>query len=185
MPTKIFDDLPIEKQQLIKTSFLSLLEKKSIDKITFNNLAHEAGFARASLYVYFKDKKDLCNYVFSGFSNSITEKLKRIHEESNDLFFNAKSCLKAFQETIIEFDYCKIIGNVADGLKISPVEGYQFFEGAIDYIYKNFQTYDRNIVEIVLILLKHSTGHLFSDFNNNESCISKFEMQLELVSKIH
>lgn len=29
------------------------------------------------------------------------------------------------------------------------------------------------------------TGHLFSDFNNNESCISKFEMQLELVSKIH
>lgn len=111
--------------------------------------------------------------------------MKRIHEESNDLFFNAKSCLKAFQETIIEFDYCKIIGNVADGLKISPVEGYQFFEGAIDYIYKNFQTYDRNIVEIVLILLKHSTGHLFSDFNNNESCISKFEMQLELVSKIH
>lgn len=135
--------------------------------------------------MYFKDKKDLCNYVFSDFSNSITEKLKRIHEESNDLFFNAKNCLKAFQETIIEFDYCKIIENVADGLKISPVEGYQFFEGAIDYIYKNFQTYDRNIVEIVLILLKHSTGHLFSDFNNNESCISKFEMQLELVSKIH
>lgn len=86
---------------------------------------------------------------------------------------------------IVKLDYCKIIGNVADGLKISPVEGYQFFEGAIDYIYKNFQTYDRNIVEIVLILLKHSTGHLFSDFNNNESCISKFEMQLELVSKIH
>lgn len=40
MPTKVFDDLPIEKQQLIKTSFLSLLEKKSIDKITFNSLAH-------------------------------------------------------------------------------------------------------------------------------------------------
>ena len=156
---------------------LKMFLKKSNTSIEQKNLAHEAGFARASLYVYFKDKKDLCNYVFSGFSNSITEKLKRIHEESNDLFFNAKSCLKAFQETII--------GNVADGLKISPVEGYQFFEGAIDYIYKNFQTYDRNIVEIVLILLKHSTGHLFSDFNNNESCISKFEMQLELVSKIH
>ena len=57
MPTKVFDDLPIEKQQLIKTSFLSLLEKKSIDKITFNNLAHEAGFARASLYVYLRIKK--------------------------------------------------------------------------------------------------------------------------------
>lgn len=69
MPTKVFDDLPNEKRILIK---------KSIDKITFNSLAQEAGFARTSLYVYFKDKTDLCNYVFHDFSDSITIKLKQI-----------------------------------------------------------------------------------------------------------
>lgn len=184
MPTKVFDDLPNEKRILIKKSFLLLLEKKSIDKITFNSLAQEAGFARTSLYVYFKDKTDLCNYVFHDFSDSITIKLKQIRAESADLFFNAKSCLKVFQKAVEEFNYCKIIGNVANGLRLSPVEGYQFFEGTLDYIYKSFQTYDKNIVEIVLILLKRRVGDIFADFNNSERCIDRFETQLDLIAKI-
>lgn len=185
MPKKIFYELPKEKQNLIKQSFINLLKTKPIDKITFNSLASEAGIARTSLYVYFEDKKDLNDFVFYDFAKFLEVRINEMENGKLDLFYYARTVLNIFQEAIIKFEYNEIIKNIALGLKITPVDGYEFFDGVINNVKNKFiSKYDDSVIEVVLILLKYSICALFADFNNNHRIVEKFNSQIDKIEKL-
>lgn len=162
MPTELFRELSEEKQTLIKNAYLRLLQTKPLDKITFNSLSKEAGIARTSLYVYFKDRKDLCDFVFSDFTALVKSGLVEIYQKTQNLFLYAKELFSLFQSIVIKLDYGHIVKNIAAGIKMTPIHGFEFFDEMIYSMQENFTKGDNaDIVEIVLILLRHNISMLF------------------------
>lgn len=182
MPTELFNELSKEKQTLIKNSFINLLQTKPLDKITFHSLAKEAGIARTSLYVYFKDRKDLLDFVFSDFTALVKNGLVEIYKRTQNLFSYSKEVFNLFQDIIIKLNYGNIVKNIAAGIKMTPIQGLEFFDGMINSIQCKFtQSDNSDIVEIVLILLRHNISMLFVNFQNNAYTKEKFYHQLNLL----
>ena len=76
-------------KETICTSFTHMLNEKAFEKITICALCDACKINRKSFYYYFKDKYDLCNYIFK---NSTLEKAR----EKENFWEALKLCLNEF-----------------------------------------------------------------------------------------
>ena len=61
----IKEDLRVVRtKKLLTDSLKNLLQEKSFDKITVNDICERAMVHRATFYNHFNDKTDLVNYIF-------------------------------------------------------------------------------------------------------------------------
>lgn len=65
MPTERFARLPAEKQESIRIAAISEFTRVPFEKVSINKIIQNADISRGSFYTYFKDKRDLLQYVFS------------------------------------------------------------------------------------------------------------------------
>ena len=56
-------DLRVQKHQALITSFSDLLQTKSFEQITVQDLCAKANVRRSTFYRHFNDKYDLLNHV--------------------------------------------------------------------------------------------------------------------------
>lgn len=104
----------ITKQNTILQSAMKVFAKKGYEQTTMDDIAKEAGFAKASLYFYFKRKEDLfLMLIKTGLSQknddlknilssnkSAIKKLKEVIETSFDFFYTNKDFIKIFHSEI-------------------------------------------------------------------------------------
>ena len=82
-------------------SMLKLLNEKSIDQITVNEIICEVGSCKGTFYKYFMDKYDLCyycikNYIYSGISFDLEDWETFISQYIGAFERNSKIIINAF-----------------------------------------------------------------------------------------
>ncbi len=65
MPTERFWRLPEAKRQMIREAALQEFARVPYEKVSINQIIHNADISRGSFYTYFEDKDDLLQFVFS------------------------------------------------------------------------------------------------------------------------
>ncbi|MBN2362533.1 TetR/AcrR family transcriptional regulator [candidate division WOR-3 bacterium] len=85
----------MDKQTKIIKSALKVLSKKYFGEVTLEEIAREAGLAKGTLYLYFKDKEDLylkcVLFIIDAMKNIIVEK----YDEEDKFFITCDIILKA------------------------------------------------------------------------------------------
>ena len=87
MKSKVLENKRQKEEALVNSAF-NLLTKKEIHAITISDIVNNAGVAKGTFYLYFKDKYQICDYV--------------IQRESEKLFLKAHKAL--MQSDIEDFD---------------------------------------------------------------------------------
>ena len=80
-----------------------LFMQKGIENTSMNDIAKEAGYSKATLYVYFKDKEELVSVL-------VLESMQKLHDyislalESSS---NTKECYEKICNALVEYRDCK------------------------------------------------------------------------------
>lgn len=72
-----------ETKEVLKNALMSLLEERSLDKITVNEIVKEGHVNRNTFYYHFDDVYDLIDYLFKSEAKSIVE-IDHIADEWED-----------------------------------------------------------------------------------------------------
>lgn len=153
-----------KKNALYNTAF-ELFTTKGIAKTTISDIVENAGVAKGTFYLYFKDKYDICN--------------KLVSHKTGELFYNAHEALKEkgltdFGEQIhfivdhtldqLEQDHKLLVfisKNLAWGVfkgafeETMPDEDYHFYQSYLNLLSQNDRTYKKpelmlfTIIELV------------------------------------
>ena len=90
--SKVDDNKKQKESTLLETAF-HLFTGKGFAKTTISDIVQQAGLAKGTFYLYFKDKYDLVNWIFdTEFLQSIRDKL--IVYKANQLFDDAHRALE-------------------------------------------------------------------------------------------
>ncbi|MDE5946468.1 MAG: TetR family transcriptional regulator [Oscillospiraceae bacterium] len=200
MPTQCFFNLPHEKQMKIVGSALMELSKVPADKISINQIIHNAGISRGSFYQYFNDKLDLLDYILSDFKNMSQSCFRRNLEKYNGDIF--KMTRAVYEEIILlgkNEHNLKIIGNFFRGTKFTRNDRINFMkifnisecfleDIIMPYVEKNnlretSVEFIRNIIGIICLLVKQSLTDIFSDYDNLEIYKNSFYTQLDIIRR--
>ncbi len=73
MPSKIIQNKEIKKEKLLEAAFY-LFTRKDIHDVSIAEIAKEAGIAKGTFYLYFKDKYDLRDFLIYTHSQQILQK---------------------------------------------------------------------------------------------------------------
>lgn len=200
MPTQCFFNLSHEKQMKIVGSALMELSRVPADKISINQIIHNAGISRGSFYQYFDDKFDLLEYILSDFKNMSQSCFRRnLEKYHGDIFRMTKA---VYEEIILlgqDEHNLKIIGNFFLGTKFTRNDRINFMkifnisEGFLEevimsysesnnFIEKNTE-FVSNLIEIICLLIKQSLTDIFSDYANLEIYKNSFYIQLEIIRR--
>lgn len=91
-----------------------LFSKYGIDKTTMDDIAHKAEYSKATIYVYFKSKRELYLYI-------VLKGIKQIHNELTRILDENISAIDAY------YNVCYIIAKYCD-------EKPLYFQGILDTI---------------------------------------------------
>ena len=95
----IKEDLRVVRtKKLLTDSLKNLLQEKSFDKITVNDICERAMVHRATFYNHFNDKTDLVNYIFDGMQEEIYKSIVKVCDE-----MTSKELYLYVIDTIIEY----------------------------------------------------------------------------------
>ncbi len=98
-------------KMIIRETFINLLEKKSINKITVSEICKEADINRATFYRYYLDVYDLYDKVRDEFVLRLRESIK-----TNDDMYTVSSYSRGLLETLVsDKKLTKILFNTSDG----------------------------------------------------------------------
>ena len=128
-------------KRTIQITFLQLLEKQSMDKVTVRDIVEECGINRNTFYYYYKDIYDLLEDVFK-------EELKRLESIENNVT-DWKITLEYTTKIVLE--HKKAIENVYLSKFSDVVENYLFTAAAKSirkYIWQKKEEYhisDKNM----------------------------------------
>lgn len=99
-------------KMIIRETFINLLEKKSINKITVSEICKEADINRATFYRYYLDVYDLYDKVRDEFVVKLMGSIK-----TNDNIYTVSSYSRGLLETLIsDKKLTKILFNTSDGM---------------------------------------------------------------------
>lgn len=99
-------------KMIIRETFINLLEKKNINKITVSEICKEADINRATFYRYYLDVYDLYDKVRDEFVVKLMGSIK-----TNDNIYTVSSYTRGFLETLIsDKKLTKILFNTSDGM---------------------------------------------------------------------
>lgn len=108
------DDLRIRRTKYsIKKAFLELLEKKTLERITVNEISKAAFCNRNTFYAHYEDKYDLMNKLCDDALETLKVGLKSVYENkwntTEELYLNiSKKCLDLMEEDLLF--YSVVIG---------------------------------------------------------------------------
>ena len=174
--SKIEEKKQIKKENLLSSAY-NLFIKKGINDTSISDIVNEAGVAKGTFYLYFKDKWEIHEAV-------IIEKSKKLFNEAIDK--TAKKNLKSFPDKLISIiDYIKLINkNLSLGLynkniiKIIDEEYKDLKDKFIDEITKYSKNIKNpNVTLFMIIELVGSTCYN-SILNNEPLPINEFKPYL-------
>lgn len=76
MKTKVLQNKEEKKEKILAAAF-SLFTRKDINDVTIAEIAKEAGIAKGTFYLYFKDKIDLQNFLITLEAQKLFEKASK------------------------------------------------------------------------------------------------------------
>lgn len=93
-----------------------LFMKKGIENTSMNDIAKEAGYSKASLYVYFKDKEELVSVL-------VLESMQKLYDYMNLALENSsstKECYEKICDSLVEYqkEYPFYFGMVLETINI-------------------------------------------------------------------
>lgn len=88
----------IRTRKLLSSALKELLQEKSFDKITVNDICDRAMVHRATFYNHFIDKMDLLNYLFDEMQEEVYQKVVKL-----DNFSSSKEMYIAIISKIIDY----------------------------------------------------------------------------------
>ncbi|MEN2777384.1 TetR/AcrR family transcriptional regulator [Acetivibrio clariflavus] len=130
-------------RMVIKESFINLLEKKDISRITVKEICENADINRATFYVHYSDQYDLLRKIEDEFLENIKEHLGELDEKNNQndamllaekifeyIKENAKVCKLLlsergglnFQKRVMMLVYDRLINELTDNSKVTKEE---------------------------------------------------------------
>ncbi|MCF0106616.1 MAG: TetR/AcrR family transcriptional regulator [Holdemanella sp.] len=115
MKSKVLENKRMKQEALTNSAF-NLLIQKDIHEITISDIAKDAGVAKGTFYLYFKDKYHICDYV--------------VQKESEKLFLKAHEALVASDIENFEDRMVFWINQVIMQLEENPV--------ILRFVQKNF-----------------------------------------------
>jgi AcrR family transcriptional regulator len=86
-----------EVKELILAAARKVFQKWGLNKTTMEDIAHEAGKGKSTLYYYFKSKEDIFEIVVLGEMEAIVDKARKVISECT----SAKEKLKKYIYTIV------------------------------------------------------------------------------------
>lgn len=81
MKSKVLQNKEEKKEKILAAAF-SLFTRKDINNVTVAEIAKEAGIAKGTFYLYFKDKIDLQNFLITLEAQKLFEKASRELEQT-------------------------------------------------------------------------------------------------------
>ena len=103
-------------KMIIRETFINLLEKKSINKITVSEICKEADINRATFYRYYLDVYDLYDKVRDEFVVKLMGSIKTNNNNNNNIY-TVSSYSRGLLETLIsDKKLTKILFNTSDGM---------------------------------------------------------------------
>ncbi len=167
-------------------SFLNMLEKKSIEKITVKDIVEDCGVNRKTFYYYFADIYDLAEYVIrseiSKFSENITPETSV--EETLNLFcdlieknrrivmhsfsFSGENGLKVFINDILKKSFREMVKNAAGTRSVSEDDietlsrlfAFGFVGSVFVWIDGGFKHEEREKLKKICVLMQGSIGSM-------------------------
>jgi len=139
-------------KMVLKESFLNLLEKKDISRITVKEICEDADINRATFYTHYTDVYDLQKKIEDEFLDNVEVYLSQLDKKGknvNDLILaekifdyikdNAKLCKLllsergdiSFQKKIMTIVYDKIISELTDNNKLSKEDAEYIYSFTI------------------------------------------------------
>lgn len=91
----------IKKENSLMTSAFELFSTKGINETSISNIVHEAGVAKGTFYLYFKDKYDILNKIVLNKSSELL--IKSINDTKSRSFDNYEEEVLYFIDYIIEY----------------------------------------------------------------------------------
>ena len=88
-----------DKHQRILDAALTLFQRKGYEPISLEEIAREAGIAKGTLYLYFRDKEDLFSSAVRHVLHSLEETMSVGREGSLDLFGQLERMVRGTLET--------------------------------------------------------------------------------------
>ena len=85
-------------KKIIKDTFITLLSKKELNKITVSEICKIADINRATFYRYYLDVYDLLNHIEKDFEEELKNAYHPENEDENTIFLFSKSMLTVFLE---------------------------------------------------------------------------------------
>lgn len=113
-------------KRAIMQTFLQLLEKQSLDKITVKDIVENCGINRNTFYYYYKDIYDLIDDIFKEETQRIIADKKQYDNWSDEIYNVAQ----------IVFDYKKAIYHLYNSKSRDVLEKYLF--DAMELIIRNY-----------------------------------------------
>lgn len=90
------------KREILEKS-LELFKKEGYDDVTFQKIADACGITRTTLYIYFKNKREIFTWSIKQLTDGMEEELIKIIHEKN---LTAEACLRRIMMWIVD-ECCK------------------------------------------------------------------------------
>ena len=95
--------VPVEhekrKKEILEKA-LSLFVEEGYEDVTFQKIADRCGITRTTLYIYFKNKREIFSWSIKQLTNDMEQKLLVVTEDKS---LNAEECLRVLFCTMIDF----------------------------------------------------------------------------------
>ena len=150
--------LKMDTKRILADSFCNLLEKKSLEDISVQNIVNDCGASRTTLYNHFLDKYDLMLWIYKEDMKNIWENFSENWDETNLEVLNYFKKKRVFylnisqyagQNSIQEEMRERLIGNAEEYFKerLNTIVLSEEIEHAI-------AVYSRNVIEEIFCWLK-------------------------------
>lgn len=97
MPTERFYRLPTAKRQAIREAALKEFARVPFDKVSINQIIHNADISRGSFYTYFVDKQDMLEFLMKDKFEEMQKVCKKeLNNNGGDYFAMVEQMFEAF-----------------------------------------------------------------------------------------
>ena len=162
---------------------MTLLTKKSLDKISIKEISEEADINRATFYLHFNDAKEVVDYIEEYASNRIKEVLSS-YENFSDIKNNPYSLIKEFgTELVSNPGACSyILGTDYISSPNSKIK-QTLIDGLLELALKEFPRLEKSSVEISLSFMIAGSLEAYKTWMQSENQ-SSFEEVCFILSNL-
>lgn len=200
MPTERFYRLPKEKAEAIRLAAIKEFKRVPPEEVSINKIIQDADISRGSFYTYFKDKKELLNWLVQDLIKNTQRFYVKTYQENGGDVWDMFSRALPFQiEQFRENDLLDMMSNVmqsasaGDLFQIRPgddMEKQGRKEEFLEWLYRKCDKEKcplldkdefRDLVGIHMICLMIAMKQVFKDGSTQETVKHIYERRLRMV----